>query len=340
MFCAVLRQPFAAALAVFSASFTAAITFIIMRGCVPLCLIAAVGQALADCGPAPVVVPITDVKLSNGHSRRGIQVAVGTPPRNVSFAGNSFLNDTWIYNSTASLCSNSTEERCFTLRGGLYDPENSTSSAAFGPDVEAAGGNPSDIKREVGRHLWLGSSWAQDNLTIGDATIKNYTIGMPGLEFGGAGNTPANLGLGQDSVLLQRLKDEGRIASRSWSFWWGVSNSESRSAMDGQIVLGGYDAAKVTGTPFTQPLREPTPNCYSGMMLSVNSLVLNFPNGTTQDLNSFTTFTSCIQMEGYGVMAVRADPYFWRFQEATQTQFIGKSTGTYWWNPLYSPEDV
>lgn len=299
-----------------------------------------VGRSLSTCGPSPIAIPITNVDLSNGHYRRGIQGQVGTPAQNVSFMIHTYLNDTWIYNATQAFCDDMdvTTDQCVTLRGGLYNTDGS-STYVHQANVRDAGADPSDTARALGTHIW-DSTWANDDFVLGNATLSNYAIGMPGFDFGGAYNRQAAIGLGHNSTILQSLKDQNSTASRSWSYWWGIDNSASRSAMDGQIVFGGYDAAKVTGEPFTQQLQEPSANCQSGMYLTLTNMLLNFPNGTSSDLNPSSVITGCLQPDFPAVMTIPAEPYFWRFQNVTETAFMNKSSGTYWFMPEYPSSDV
>jgi hypothetical protein len=53
------------------------------------------------------------------------------------------------------------------------------------------------------------------------------------------------IGLGSNSTLLAALKQTGRIASRTWSYWYGYAGGEVSAQMDWQLVLGGYDSKKI-----------------------------------------------------------------------------------------------
>lgn len=297
-----------------------------------------VGHAASVCGPPPITLPITNVQLSNSNSRRGILGSVGSPAQNISFMVHTYLNDTWIYNATDSFCGEQTSDQCLTYRGGLFDTQ-SSSSYVQEDDVYTAGGDPSDVAQKPPPHIRY-NAWATDTLSVENASLSNFPIGMPGLDFGGDFDAQANFGLGQNSTLLQRLKDEGHIASRSWSYWWGVENALSRSAMDGHLVLGGYDAAKVSGAPYTQPLRNSSAACPSGMILPIGNLLLNFPNGSSSDLNPSSVLTACLQPDFPSIMTVPAEPYWWRFQDITGTRFSNKSLGTNWFVPVFPSSGV
>lgn len=190
-----------------------------------------------------------------------------------------YLNNTWIYNASSPFCpEEKTDEACKTYRGGLYDPDTSSSARAVA-DVYAAGGSPSDTDRTEGLHIW-DSSWTLDNLSAGNTTLEGFPIGSPGFEFGAQDHPQGALGLGQNSTLLSTLKNAGYISSRSYGYWWGQNGATSNAQMDGSIILGGYDIAKTQGPNITLAIKTPTLSCMSGMYMPISDLVMRFPNGT------------------------------------------------------------
>lgn len=302
-------------------------------------VITTLGSALADCSdPMPISVPITDVVLSNNRSRRGILAALGTPPQNISFALNAMLNGTWIWNSTEMSCPpNTTAIQCLTMRGGAFDTQDSK-TFTFEPDIIAAGGDPGDVAGKEGFDFGA-STAAKDTFAIGNASLRDFPVGMSGNDRQ-AWNRQANLGFGSNSTLLNQLKSSGQIASRSWSYWYGIDNTESRSAMDGQLVLGGYDAAKVVGQPYTQPLQNATAECGSGMRLSFTSMLMDFPNGTSEELSEGAQLTACVWIEYPIVISGPPKPYFWHFEGASSTHYVNRSLGLSYYSYVYSPTEV
>lgn len=87
--------------------------------------------------------------------------------------------------------------------------------------------------------------------------------------------------------------------------------------MDGQLVLGGYDAAKVTGPNVTQKLMPPAPGCSSGMYVTVVGMILDLSSGITADMLAPSTLSACIAMDFPDVLSFRRDPYWYRFTLAT-----------------------
>lgn len=200
-----------------------------------------------------------------------------------------YLNNTWIYNASSPFCPEErTDDFCKTYRGGLYDPDASSSARAVA-DVYAAGGSPSDTDRTEGLHIW-DSSWTLDDLGAGNITLDEYPIGSPGFDFGAQHHPQGALGLCSNSTLLSTLKDAGHISSRSYGYWWGENGATSNAQMDGSLVLGGYDAAKTQGPNITIALRKPTLSCMSGMFMPISDLVMQFPNSTRASLIVVSNF--------------------------------------------------
>lgn len=222
------------------------------------------------------------------------------------------------------------------MRGGIYDPSLS-SSASDDLDVYGARGDPSDTFRALGTHIWY-SDWRTDTLKAGNTTLKDFPIGMPGFDVGGIFDTQANIGLGRNSTLLNALRESGRISSRTYSFWWGLNSASPSNSMDGQLVLGGYDAAKVTGPNITQKLLPSAVGCGSGMHLTVTNMILGFPNGTKADMLTPSVLSVCIQLDWPTVASFRYDPFMERFQNYTGTSADTTPSDRPWEIPAYRPD--
>jgi hypothetical protein len=239
-----------------------------------------------------------------------------------------------VYNTSTPLCINSTTKaQCTTIRGGTYDSSLST-SASGDLDVYGGGGDPSDTFRALGTHVWY-SDWTTDTLKVGNTTLKDFPIGMPGFDVGGILDTQSNIGLGRNSTLLNALRETGQISSRTYSFWWGLNSASTSNSMDGQLVLGGYDAAKVTGPNITQKLLPSAVGCGSGMYLTVTNMILGFPNGTKADMFAPSTLSACIQLDFPNVASFRYDPFMERFENYTGTVRDTTSSDQPWEVLLY-----
>ena len=91
------------------------------------------------------------------------------------------------------------------------------------------------------------------------------------------------LGLGTNSTLLRTLAIAGNIASKTWSYFQGWRGAETEHQMDGHLILGGYDKAKIIGTNVTLPMQW-EPACGSGFVVSITDIVLNLKNGSNPSI--------------------------------------------------------
>ncbi|KAK3674248.1 hypothetical protein LTR78_005717 [Recurvomyces mirabilis] len=310
------------------------------------------GGECACSPPTPMVLPVTNVSLGNGLVRRGVALGIGSPPQYLSFSIQGWWNDTWAYNTTQLNTYNGTDftnntgcdytahlEACTTLRGGLYTQPQSSSTHKVFDDVDAAGADDSDTLRRLASSMWY-SAWLQDTLVINQTiSLPSYPIGMPGLEWSRA-SAQNLLGLGRNSTFLTRLKNYGHIGSRSYGFWWGQTGWSSNLQMDGQLVLGGYDAAKTTGPNYTFPLGAWTANCPSGIYLNVSDLSVVLNNGTKNSLTKTATLQGCYRPDLPTMISINNDPYYDRWQQYTGLTRSGSSGGVDYNSILYDSGDT
>lgn len=169
---------------------------------------------------------------------------------------------------------------CFTFRGGLFDQDRSST-------FEVAEGDRPDTQ-EAGPILP-----GVDVINIAS------NLSLPGFPLDvnrGERFFQNGFGLGPQSTILKRLRDWGYIASRSYSFWYGLFGIQEADQIDGHLVFGGYDRSKVTGPNYTMPIQAQTSECDTGLLVSVQSVELEFFNGTRVDLvggrgdNTFRSF--------------------------------------------------
>ncbi|OQN99442.1 hypothetical protein B0A48_14419 [Cryoendolithus antarcticus] len=267
-------------------------------------------------------------------------MAVGNPPQNLSWAPQMFYNDTWIYNASSPFCPDGTSSNwCSTYRGGLYDPSKSSNKQAEA-DVYAANASPSDTDRSEGRNIWY-NAWALDDVHLGATTLSQYPLGMPGMEWEVQNHPQGALGLGRNSTLLTALINGGHIASRSYGLWWGQDGATENAQMDGSLVLGGYDAAKIQGPNITGQIKIPTVGCASGMLLTISDITMDFPNGTHASIVApHAPIAACLRNDMSGVMYMPYDPYYYTFEVNSGAGWTRHSIGTEWWTPLYETSAV
>lgn len=105
--------------------------------------------------------------------------------------------------------------------------------------------------------------------------------------------------------------------------------------MDGQLVLGGYDAAKVMGPNMTQKLLPSSVGCESGMYLTLTNMILGFPNGTKADMLAPSTLSACIRLDYPAISSPRYDPFMERFEAHTETSHEENIKSVPWDVPAY-----
>ena len=157
------------------------------------------------------------------------------------------------------------------------------------------------------------------------------------------------IGLGTNSTLLNWLVSSGKIASRSWSYFWGRTtvtgaSSSSSEQLDGSVVFGGYDRAKVMGTKYTQPMTSSEPDCPSQLVVTITNIELNFANGSDASIfpaSSSAAITACLTPALSTLMWIPFDPYFNKFMNLTNNNIfdMGRSVGIYYWNMRYEASE-
>ncbi|KAM7194042.1 Aspartic peptidase domain containing protein [Naviculisporaceae sp. PSN 640] len=262
-------------------------------------LLAARARAVLGATPAcesatasPLALPITDVQVlpSVGDSfMRGIPARIGTPPQDIVVLPWAELNNTYIYDELSD-CDPSiifTELICQVRRGG-YFIETDSSTFAKTSDLISAGGATQEITTtgtELGVKRLISTSLSgMESLALAPAKALTLPIGIPRMRWDNGYTILSPLGLGSNSTYLNALVQAGQIPSRVWSIFWGRMWTDT-GAMDGQVVLGGYDEEKVIGANYTQPLDySETTGCWTGMKVTVSGLFVNFRNGTDVDV--------------------------------------------------------
>ncbi len=139
------------------------------------------------------------------------------------------------------------------------------------------------------------------------------------------------------------LKGAGRIGSRTWSLWWGLDGAEENAQMDGSLVFGGYDAAKIQGTTNHTDRITVSALCSTGLTVTISEISLNFPNGSTPNLLNplfgSTLIQACISF-GSNLMTLPLSPYYERFEAWTETTSITRSVGNDFFTMTYPTDSV
>ncbi|TGJ88342.1 hypothetical protein E0Z10_g400 [Xylaria hypoxylon] len=314
----------------------------------PLVLICVLVCAMPCEDIEPLAFPITDVQILPDNSKsftKGIPAGVGTPRQNIVFLPWPELNNTWIYDEQP-FCDSSiifNDVICRVRRGNLYSEVNSSSYKKT-EDIPSAGGAPVETESkgaESGIGDLLSSSVAvRDRLNIGPVQVaESFPFGVPRLSWDHGYTISHALGLGSNSTLLNTLVRTGQIGSRVWSIFWGRMWVDPEDAMDGSLVLGGYDVQKVIGRNYTQPLDfSDKTGCWTGMKVHISSVKLNLRTGDDVELlPPNTAIDTCIVpqrqllLEGPQIIIDT-------FENKTGMFSIGRSFGLHW--SSYKYEDV
>ncbi|EPE09835.1 aspartic-type endopeptidase [Ophiostoma piceae UAMH 11346] len=302
-----------------------------------------------DCAPEPLAVTIGNVTLSNNNVARGIEIAIGTPAQSFVFMPQWPLNNSFVYGNDGHCDTGVSSSKCTTFRGGAYNAIGSSTRK-----VPASGSYPADSAP------WSALSFSADTLFLGlnstslasssddntSTSLDNFAFGIPLNDLGQQGYHPMNaLGLGFNSTLLNALKSTGRIASRSWSMFWGLNGADSTAQMDGVFVLGGYDAAKVVESQrYTQSLAGPGSACSSRMVVTITDMILNFSNGTNASIfpgAESTVLQACITPDFPTLMTLPTDPYFDAIEILTNASMNEqRSSGLVYYSNRYLPKEL
>lgn len=187
--------------------------------------------------------------------------------------------------------------------------------------------------------------YVADTLNLNDDTsLPDFPMGVALNDFGLQSYYPQmTLGLGINSTLLNVLKSSGKIASRTFSFFAGRMGGIPSAQMEGSMLFGGYDKAKVTGRKFTSPF-TPGIQCSTNMVVAITDIVLNFPNGTNVSIFEDTrsqSITACIIPSLPVFMNLPLDPYFANWLSLSNSSLdifdMGRSVGLNFWNMRYFP---
>ncbi|CAK7246400.1 MAG: hypothetical protein STHCBS139747_008030 [Sporothrix thermara] len=307
-------------------------------------------SALADstsetaCAPAPVAITIGNVTLSNNQIARGLDISIGSPPQSFAFLPQWPMNNSFVYGVDGHCTPDLSSAACTTFRGGAYSGIASITRTVPEPASHPVDAAPySSVSFAADTVVLNGTldSPSPANTTT-TTSLAQFPFGVPLNDLGQQSYHPMNaLGLGANSTLLNALKASGRIASRSWSMFWGLNGAEATAQMAGVFVLGGYDRAKtVPGQMTTLPLADAGSVCPSRMVLSITDLVLNFANGTDASLfpgAASTALQACITPDYPVLMTLPDDPFFKAMETLTNASIDQRSDGIVFFANRYLP---
>ncbi|KAI9794542.1 MAG: hypothetical protein M1816_004429 [Peltula sp. TS41687] len=282
-------------------------------------LLATPGLSRSDCEVHPAIsFPIQNVTLGGESVKRGVEANVGSPSQTMCLDILGDWNNTILWSNTNAQCSAGTSAAlCAWYRGGLYrDTVSRSWDPATQTEVEFS---PPIILNES--TTW----WGTDRFRFKMTTLPKLPIFTPVT----TGET-SGIGLGRNSTVLNYLFTNGLIPSRTWSMFYGWEGAEAEHQLDGNLVLGGYDKAKITGPNSTHSITTDT-DCSTNLIIEVADISVDMPNGTTTSVmtpRKIPSFQACLNPTGR-VIAVPNN--VWEaFSSLAGGDFIAESRSIIW----------
>ena len=213
--------------------------------------------------------------------------------------------------------------------------------------MEAAGGARTESTfqgSEIGIKKLMSTSLLGDDTLIvnGSDSLENFPIGIPRLRWDSGYTMLHALGLGSNSTYLNALRSAGQISSRVWSIFWGRMWIDD--AIDGSLVLGGYDQEKVIGKNFTAPLDYDdytgSGGCWTGMKVIVNDIKVNFRDGSDESIFPSNTALSVCLVPQRQLLLEAPNGIADKFEEVTGVNSTGTSYGLHWSARLFDADNL
>ncbi|KAK2749963.1 hypothetical protein FQN55_002681 [Onygenales sp. PD_40] len=282
-----------------------------------------VGRSHAqECNSSSLTIelPVRNVTITNSDIVRwGIGLGVGTPPQTIAAVPSPDWNNTAIYPQSAFKCKKTTPPlNCSWYRGGGF---NDADSSSWEPTTRT------DVYefRYGGAGPQGNSPWGNDTVELKpDVTIPDVSLYSPSAGEG----RENNLGLGRASSFLDLLVAQGKIASRTWSLFWGWQGLEASQQMEGHLVLGGYDKAKTKGGNYTGGFGDNT-ECATSLSIDIKRIHVDTSTGTETDIfnGRGRTLNACIRPD-YELIALPPDVWQ-KFNASLPGKNLGESNGIF-----------
>ncbi|EGE08932.1 aspartic-type endopeptidase [Trichophyton equinum CBS 127.97] len=285
------------------------------------------GLVRSACNAPPLFLSIGNGTISDREVVRwGLAVEFGTPSQTIVAALDADWNSTSFWN-TSFPCGNLSRPACSWVHGGSFNDKGSTSWR------EPEDPQQTD-KSPTGGTINIRGT---DTLKVGSGiSLDQFPVYFPK-----PGVIPQNgIGFGPNSTFLNRLYDQGKIASRSWSLFWGLQGAEQENQMNGSLVLGGYDQAKIAGGIPLKAQFSDGIGCPSSLLVYLSNIVVNHINGNKTSLLTTpgSALRACIKPDNPQV--VLPEDVFGNLKKAFPGKAVEHSTGIYPTSLAYEPEDV
>lgn len=229
-----------------------------------------------------------------------------------------------------------TDKACITFRGGAYDNATSTSKGAA-----AAGSYPEDQRNITWPWLPETDRFTDSLILDENTTLLDFPLTQAKSDWNEeAYHALMAFGLGGNSSILNVLKNSDKILTRSYSFFYGLLGGRKSARTHGQMVFGGYDAAKVSGEGSEHSIATADSKCASRMVVIVTGMALKFANGTQTSIfgsSDSSALAVCIDPSTPVVMRMPLNPYFGNFMTATDNSIysMNRTLGLFYYNMRY-----
>lgn len=221
--------------------------------------------------------------------------------------------------------------QCAGSRGGLFDKGTSTSwSLNSNQDTS--------VFPQENIYPNSGDVFGSDTLQLNSSlSLQGFPLGV---NRNGNDFSINAIGVGSNSTFLNRLVAAKLIASRTWSVFWGLTGADTPSQMDGNFVVGGYDAAKTTGANFTGNMAAGL-KCRTNLVVTVTAITMNLANGSNPSIlgsSSGSALQMCID-PSYALITLPPDTWqnFANFDGNTP---LNRSYGINLWGLTYPATNV
>lgn len=220
--------------------------------------------------------------------------------------------------------------QCSAKHGGFFDSGASSTWSPASSYRTLRGAEESDT-------TLYRNPWGSDQISLNTSfSLPDFPVSIE--KFAVQGNSV--IGLGSNSTFVTALFDMGAIASRTWSLAWGWTGQVSTRQIYGNMVFGGYDAAKSKGPNVTVPFSYDR-QCPSGLVVTINDINLNLQNGSNPSIfgtGRGSALRACLSPH-YPLITIPEDIYN-RFLEIGGGTFFNRSVGNGFWGMNFEAKEV
>jgi len=174
-------------------------------------------------------------------------VSMGTPPQNLRLHLDTGSSDVWVETMKSRLC----QQRSGPCRAtGTFNPDNSSTYEQVSDDFDISYVDGEYARGDYGKDVFTLSGGAKvTGLQFGVGLDTTSTDGIMGIGFDLNEVQVQRLGKEPYRNLVDLMVDQKLIRSRAYSLWLN-----DLDASTGQVLFGGVDTAKFTGSLTTLPM--------------------------------------------------------------------------------------